>query len=235
MDFGRGCALALAFLGMTGPASAQNDSSLVIPVLVYNYAKVSPETLHSAQRQAGRIFRETGVEFEWHECRVTTSEPQKDPYCSHGLRGTDLVLKILPQSRTQAFGVEKDVAGLVPPGEMVSDAFVFYDRLRDIARRESADVAFLLGSIIAHEFGHLLMGSETHSAGGVMRKEWTDRALAGASVQEMEFSPQQSQQIRLGALARNPKAGTDKLARSVGPPQRTVKDLGVGQLVNVRW
>ena len=216
MGFKKGSVLALACLGMAGPALAQSNSGVVLPVLVYNYAKVQADSLHSAQRHAGRIFQETGVQFEWHECRVSLSEPQRDPYCSQGLRRTDLVLKILPQSRIHAFGVGKDVAGLVQPGEMVCDAYVFYDRLHDIARRESADVTVLLGSIIAHEFGHLLIGSGGHSEDTVMRAEWTARGLARAPLRETKFSSEQSQRIRLGALARNRQTESDHLAQSVG-------------------
>ena len=218
MGFGKGGMLALACLGMAAPFFAQSNSGVVLPVLVYNYAKVPPDALRNAQRHVGRIFLETGVAFEWHECRVNISAPQKDPYCARGLRPADLVLKILPQSRARAFSVGKDVAGLVPPGEMVSDAYVFYDRLRDIARRESADVAVLLGSIIAHEFGHLLTGSAGHSDGGMMRAEWTVNSLAHASQPETQFSAEQHQQVRLGALARGRRAEGHSLAQLLSAP-----------------
>lgn len=216
----RGCGtLALACLGLVGPALAQDSSKVTIPVLVYNYAGVPSETLRHAQRHVGHIFRETGLEFEWHECRVSVDEPQKDPYCSSGFRSTDLALKILPQSRVRLFPVARDVAGFVPPGEMASDAFVFYDRLREIAKREFADPAILLGRIIAHEFGHLFKGPAGHSGRGVMRGEWTARALARASQREMEFSSEESWLIRRNALARSRQGEAQELPQSVSAPQ----------------
>ena len=218
MGLGKGGALALACLVMSGRAFAQSDSRVVLPVLVYNYAKAPADTLHSAQRHAENIFHDAGVAFEWHECRVTFSKPQKDPYCSHGFRRTDLVLKILPQSRIQAFGVKEDVAGFVPSGDKVCDAYFFYDRIRDMARSESADVAVLLGSIIAHEFGHLLMGPDSHSADGVMRAEWTYLSLAQISLRGMEFSVEQGQRIHLGALSRVRRAEVKDLAQSASAP-----------------
>lgn len=218
MGFKSGCALVLACLALAGEAVAQGDPSVVLPVLVYNYAKVPAGTLRAAQRHAERMFQDTAVQFEWHECRVSRSEPQRDTYCSRGLRRTDLVLKVLPQSRIQAFAVGKDVAGLVPEGEMVSDAFVFYDRLRDIARRESADAAVLLGTVIAHEFGHLLTGSADHSDGGLMRAEWTVGSLARSSQGETQFSAEQHRQIHLGALARSRRAEGHSLAQSLTAP-----------------
>jgi hypothetical protein len=202
MGFIRGSALAIALLGMAGQAFAQSNPTVVLPVLVYNYASISNAALHSAQRQAGRIFHESGVAFEWHSCRVSTSRPQKDPDCSDALGRAYLVLKILPRSELKVFPVGKDVMGFVPSGDMVSDAYVFYDRLYDMARQESADVADLLGSIVAHEFGHLLAGSGMHSAQGVMRAEWTGRSLSHASLREMKFSLEQRQRIYLGALSR---------------------------------
>jgi hypothetical protein len=87
-----------------------------------------------------------------------------------------------------------------------------------MARRESADVAVLLGSIIAHEFGHLLTGSARHSDGGVMRAEWTGNSLAHASQRETQFSAEQHQQVRLGALARARRAEAYNLAQSLTAP-----------------
>ena len=218
MCFGKVGMLVLACLGMAAPSFAQSNSGVVLPVLVYNYAKVPAGTLHDAQRHAGHIFQDTAVQFEWHECRVSLSAPQRDPYCVNGLGRKNLVLKILPQSRARAFSVGKDVAGLVPPGEMVSDAYVFYDRLYDMARRQSADVAVLLGSSIAHEFCHLLTGSAGHSDGGLMRGEWTVDLLGQASPGETQFSAEQHQQIRLGALARARRAEGHSLAQSLTAP-----------------
>jgi len=201
MNFKRSAALALGCLGLAAQAFAQSDSSVVLPVLVYNYANVPNATLHGALRRAARVFHATGVTFAWHHCRVSTKQPQKGPYCSHGISRTDLVLKIHPRSQEQASGAGKDVGGFVPAGDMVSDAYVFYDRLHDMARQDSADVTALLGSIIAHELGHLLTAG-SHSSNGMMRAEWTVRSLAQASLRKMEFTPEQVQRIHSGALSR---------------------------------
>lgn len=201
MNFKRRSASVLVCLCLAGQAFAQTDPSVALPVLVYNYANVPTPVLRRALRRATRIFHSTGVKFAWHECRVSTEQPQKDTYCSHRISRTDLVLKILPRAQMQAFGLGKDVGGFVPAGDTVSDAYVFYDRLHDRARQDSADVAALLGAIIAHEFGHLLT-AESHSAHGIMRAEWTVRSLAQASLGMTDFSPGQVERIYAGAVSR---------------------------------
>jgi hypothetical protein len=52
-------------------------------------------------------------------------------------------------------------------------ATVFPDRVRGLARRAAVDYAPLLGRVMAHELGHLLLGVSTHSATGLMRGNWT--------------------------------------------------------------
>lgn len=181
-------------------ASAQERTSVVLPVLVYNYANVPVSTLHEAQSLTARIFQKSGVSFAWHDCRVKLSQPQTDAYCSQP-GPANIALKILAKSLTHQ-GPDKDVAGFVPAGEMVSDAYVFYDRLRDMAVQESREVAVLLGTVIAHEFGHLLLGADAHSGRGLMQAQWSVDKLARASVARDHFSAEENERLYQRALSR---------------------------------
>jgi hypothetical protein len=60
----------------------------------------------------------------------------------------------------------------VPPedGGFGVYAGVFHDRVRQPGA--SIDEAELLGSVVAHELGHLLLGTGQHSAAGIMKGEW---------------------------------------------------------------
>jgi hypothetical protein len=48
-------------------------------------------------------------------------------------------------------------------------AFVFYDRLLDAAASHPIDTAVVLGQVMAHELGHLLLPPGPHSRFGLMR------------------------------------------------------------------
>lgn len=47
-------------------------------------------------------------------------------------------------------------------------ASVMYGRVKDLAQGTSTDHAIVLGHIIAHEIGHLLLSRDAHSIGGIM-------------------------------------------------------------------
>jgi len=49
-------------------------------------------------------------------------------------------------------------------------ADVYADRVRELAGGREAEV--VLGRVITHELGHLLLGKNAHSAAGIMRAGW---------------------------------------------------------------
>ena len=57
-------------------------------------------------------------------------------------------------------------------------ATVFSDRIDQAASRVGVEPGTLLGRVMAHEVGHLLLGSGYHGEAGLMRAEWPDALLA---------------------------------------------------------
>jgi hypothetical protein len=56
-------------------------------------------------------------------------------------------------------------------------ATVFTDRIAWLAALSRAKYTDLLGRAVAHEIGHLLIGTNEHSASGLMRAIWTAAEL----------------------------------------------------------
>jgi hypothetical protein len=81
----------------------------------------------------------------------------------------------------------------VTPGEAGRIAFVIYDRIRDIARRADADIAQVMGTVIAHELGHLLLPAGSHTDDGLMRRRW---ATTDFRRRDLQFSIAQAEEIR---------------------------------------
>ena len=50
----------------------------------------------------------------------------------------------------------------------------------------------LLGRVMAHEIGHILLGTHAHSRTGIMRAVWTDHELSTAASQELVLTALQS-------------------------------------------
>ena len=54
---------------------------------------------------------------------------------------------------------------------------VFYDRAMELHADWHVGLSDILGSVMAHELGHLLLGSNSHSPAGVMRAHWQGEEL----------------------------------------------------------
>jgi len=81
--------------------------------------------------------------------------------------GSTLVLRILPGSAPIAF---TDVTSGYSVGKVL--ASVFCGRVEELARRldsRQRENSVIFGYVIAHELGPLLLGTNSHSAVGVMR------------------------------------------------------------------
>ena len=58
------------------------------------------------------------------------------------------------------------------------------------------DASQLLGHVIAHEMGHLLLPSGAHSAAGLMRPIWDLAQVQAADQGALTFTPDQAGLIR---------------------------------------
>lgn len=56
--------------------------------------------------------------------------------------------------------------------------------------------AVILGHLMAHEIGHLLLGSESHSSKGIMRARWQREDLEAAVQGKLGFTPEQREKMR---------------------------------------
>jgi hypothetical protein len=75
-------------------------------------------------------------------------------------------------------------------------AWAFYERILDVATILGVDPGLLLGEVIAHEMGHLLLPYDSHSRTGLMRAGWDKSQAANAVIGNLTFNPGESGLIR---------------------------------------
>src|SRR5262249_35089222 len=80
-----------------------------------------------------------------------------------------------------------------------------YDRVQNLAAANSTDVAPILGTVIAHEIGHLLLRSPEHSSKGIMQRNWPSADLQSAAQGRLRFTAEESQRMRDAVLSRSPR------------------------------
>lgn len=186
------CLTALSF-GLTICCQAANgqlqpsEPGLDLTVWVENRAEVSLLMLASAEKAAGKIFRNASIEVSWREVLGAPSSPET--------AGATLRVRI---SRSTDFGYPEPSIGFRwQRGPNDVRAIVFIDRVEQLARRSNArlETAVVLGCAMAHELGHLLLGS-AHSLEGVMRAEWRKSDVWLATQSGLGFTPKESKLMR---------------------------------------
>jgi hypothetical protein len=94
----------------------------------------------------------------------------------------------------------------------------------------------LLGDVVAHEVGHLLLGANSHGRSGIMAARWQVEELQLASKGLLEFTPEEAKRLRSRyqlAIARN-KLETEAARPRSGEPAGEFTWLGFSQSASLR-
>ena len=183
-------------------------------VLVYNHAHVAHSILAAAEREAGKILDAASVRIIWVECPMASTPDSAARPCLGTLKSTDIMLRVLPQPAKHR--LKADVFGFAISPILAS---VYYDyALRLAVEDEYGDfhARVILGCIIAHELGHLLLGSNSHSSAGVMRSPWGQKQLRQALMGTLLFTSDESKVMQAQVRARTRPQRTGRFRRS--PP-----------------
>ena len=188
------------------PATGPVEPNLQITVRVYNYSGTSRGTLLRAEEEGSRIFGEAGVELVWLDCPTSHAEENKYPACAAPLGAMAVDLRLLPPFMADRLKSNRNEMGLALPCAQpgsASAAWVFYQRVAEVAESRLASQSQVLGHAMAHEIGHLLLGPDHHSRGGIMRANWDQRYLEDASRGQLLFTRDQAELIRAEVQTRS--------------------------------
>ncbi len=178
---------------------------LKIQVLVYNYAGMPSEPLAQAEREAGRIYERAGIQTEWLDCPLTPGEAVRYPACQLPASPTRLALRVLPRDLARLLGLSRAASGsaLVPAdGSYGMTAQVCPQCVEELAHSHTAAFAVVLGAVIAHELGHLLLGVDSHAPTGLMSGFWQKKELDRLAGGRLLFASQEGDRMRRQVLAR---------------------------------
>jgi hypothetical protein len=73
---------------------------------------------------------------------------------------------------------------------------VFLDSIQNLHQECGASVGRVLGHVMAHEVGHLLLGTKAHAAIGIMRPHWYGEQLGAISKGSLLFTAEQATLMR---------------------------------------
>lgn len=167
-----------------------------ITILIYNSARVSLSDLAHAEQQASVIFRVAGIKAAWLNC----SGGGADEACHRPIGPKQFVLHIVARGKVARGTQSADtVFGVAFIGSDGAGAYrdVFYDRVEQTHLDSGVSPARLLGAVAAHEIGHLLLGSHSHSAMGIMAAHWQKEELRRVGMGCLNFSSEEASRMRL--------------------------------------
>lgn len=170
-----------------------------IGVHCYNDTRLPDSELFAAQRVAQRVLQHASVDMTWQDCTVSQTPSRAPPECETHLRPTDVVLYLVVRLEAHAPWVSKNALGysIIPDkGDEAQMAYVCYPCVRALSRSTSFTADELLGLAIAHEIGHLLLGTNEHSNRGIMRARWRPQDLEGRDWKEFLFTAEQAKRLR---------------------------------------
>ncbi len=185
------CLLVSSFVCPVAAPASKTSLSLALNIRVYNLANVPSTTLSSAQQVATTIYRAAAIDTTWQECP-----------CSTELGPNDLLLRIVPKLLGSMRADFRDnnlgFAAVGADGGVL--ATIFYHRVEALTR--GGDSSKILGHAIAHEIGHLLLGSKAHTETGIMRGYWSRDYLKLADRGLLLFTQQQIDLMHIRFMAR---------------------------------
>lgn len=164
-------------VAMVSVADAAESGQLpTIDVQIRNDAGVADDVVERAQHEVRRIFSDAGLPMQWTETAprfIVTIEMQVLGYARAG----SLVM------------------GVAQRGPTGSTVRVFLKQVQDFARVYRIDLGTMLAHVIAHELGHLFLGT-SHAPEGLMQAGWDKTLVREAATGSLTFTDSQAQRIR---------------------------------------
>jgi len=181
---------------------ARPDPAAVLTIKVVDYTGAPAYVLQQAASVAHRVFRAAGVETAWVVCSNFDegADAGQNPGCYEN--SADLYIQsvtsrnnnLVSQSDHFQFGV----ALFSDNGLPGKHSYVLYDRVEREAESAPCSRIALLGLIMAHEIGHLLLG-RGHSNEGVMTPRWNHEIETKIARGVLRFLPEEAKRMQASA------------------------------------
>ena len=187
--------LSFVMFGSLPVLAAGGQGALIqLRVSVFNSSPISSSTVERAEGEASRVLRDVGIEVIWLNCPQEISQEASRGRCSEVSFSSHLHLRILRVSH----GLKVSTVGISFSAEDGRGCYadLFYEPIQQLEEQTHVSKSVILGHAMAHELGHLLLGTNSHSPSGLMRAYWTREDLTNASVGNLRFSKEQCLKIR---------------------------------------
>ena len=148
--------VALAHSARATALDAGDQPTVV--VRLDNDAGIAADNVQFAQDRAAAVFGKIGARVIWVDVNAAIRDSLSPPFT---------IVLVRAEQPAGPATLREDPLGLARP--QVHRAYVFYDRLAELNLLSPRSIPSILGDVLAHELGHLLLSSPHHSRTGIMR------------------------------------------------------------------
>jgi len=189
-------ALSLSF-AILKPAVANAEPTPTVTIRVYNYVQAPPAIVAAAEIEAGKILTSAGLHTVWMDCLSNQLTVELQEFCQPNWTADAPSVRLLPGHNTAQFRDAEFGYAAIP-----LYATVNYEHVARRAHRDntSGELSVILGCVIAHELGHLLLRQPGHSPAGIMQPQWGDVQIRQALTGHLWFTTEQSKEIQERAV-----------------------------------
>jgi hypothetical protein len=153
----------------------------IVRLLICDYAGTPQKQLEEAREVVRGIYRRAGIEVEVEFCSTGGCRPV----------GTELAYfaRLRSTAHGRAFG-----RAMVAPGQ--GGYIDVYPKLLSEKARILAPGQYLLGHTLAHELGHMLLGTTRHAPAGLMKARWETEDSWLMAKGMLEITPGEAAKMR---------------------------------------
>jgi hypothetical protein len=152
-------------------------------ILVNSVPGVPIDVLLRAKDETARIYADAGVRLAW-----------SDP--SRILPRLTVMVVSNPDAWQKRVGAH--ALGAAPGSDDGTGRLVyaFYGRIGAASQQHRTDVGKLLGYVMAHELGHILLAGGSHSPTGIMSDRWGQFTMDLVAENLLRFTKEEAESIR---------------------------------------
>jgi hypothetical protein len=180
---------------------------------LYNYAEVPSGILAKAETETVRILRAAGIELSLVPCPVSDRDfqnaPAKFAACKQAA-DAPIVRIETPPNILPSPPLDGSVIGAAKEDQVT----VSYDQVQQVSGVHDIPRGKLLGHVIAHELGHVLLADHSHSPEGIMIATFRKQELQRTEIGNLLFTTRQAARMRArlreGGLRAGDVRGSDK-------------------------
>ena len=191
----------IATFSVTGRAAVILES---LVVRVYDNAGVLAGDRVRAIKRANEILARADVAVDWRDCPAGGAWMRAA--CGDMPRSGELAVRLVRAPKGDANPRALGTALIDAATGSGTLATVFVDRVQSIAQQGRTDPWAIVGRVMAHEIGHLLLGTNSHSDSGLMRELWALKDLTRSDPDDWHFSRKQRDDLRQSRLFKGPAA-----------------------------